>query len=541
MAAREDRSHNGHMLDAPVFTPQDLKGLSPEAMTRVAEQMLQHIGEQSKQIAEQAQAIKFKDVKIERIMFELARLKAHRFGAKTERMNAEQRQMFEEALAEDQASLEAQLQALQSDNRQASAPPADDKAKRKPRRQALPDHLRRVEYRHEPQNTTCDCGRGMVRIGEDVSEKLDIVPAEFFVHRHIRGKWACKCCQTLAQEPVEPQVIDKGMPAAGLVAHTLVSRFVDHIPYYRQESINARSGVHTPRSTLAAWSGAGGAELQPLYDVHREFVLGTRIVQADETPVNMLDPGAGKTRRAYIWGYARGAFDPLPGVAYDFCVGRGAQYPIAFLKDWSGTLVRDEYSAYDSVVKLHGRGAAGCLAHARRKYDELLKDNQSPVAAQAIGRIAWIYRIERELAGLTAEERLEQRRARAKPLWEELLAWLTLERQRVPDGSAIAKALDYSLNHWRALTANLRDGNVPLDNNHLENLMRPWAMGRKAWLFCGSELAGKRAAVVMSLVQSARLNGHDPWVYLKDVLIRLPAHPNSRIDQLLPHLWQPQV
>jgi transposase len=547
MAAHEDRSHNGRMLDVPVFTPQDLKGLSPEAMAKVAD-MLQHIGEQSKhiavqskQIAEQAQAIKFKDVKIERIMFELARLKANRFGAKTERMNAEQRQMFEEAMAEDQASLEAQLQALQGDNSQASVPPAGDKAKRKPRRQALPDHLRRVEYHHEPENTTCECGRGMVRIGEDVSEKLDIVPAEFFVHRHIRGKWACKCCQTLVQEPVQPQVIDKGMPAAGLVAHTLVSRFVDHIPYYRQETINARSGVHTPRSTLAAWSGMGGAELQPLYDVHREFVLSTNILQADETPVNMLDPGAGKTKRAYVWGYARGAFDPLPGVAYDFCVGRGAQYPIAFLKDWSGTLVRDEYSAYNSVVKLHDRRAAGCLAHARRKYDELLKDKQSPVAAQAIGRIAWIYRIERELAQLTAEERLEQRQVRAKPLWEELLTWLTLERQRVPDGSAIAKALDYSLNHWEALTANLRDGRVPLDNNHLENLMRPWAMGRKAWLFCGSELAGKRAAVVMSLVQSARLNGHDPWVYLKDVLTRLPMHPNSRIDELLPHLWQPQA
>ncbi len=405
MAAHEDRSHNGRMLDVPVFTPQDLKGLSPEAMAKVAD-MLQHIGEQSKKIAEQVQAIKFKDVKTERIMFELARLKANRFGAKTERMNAEQRQMFEEAMAEDQASLQAQLQALQGDNHQASAPPADDKVKSKPRRQALPDHLRRVEYRHEPQNTSCECGRAMVRIGEDVSEKLDIVPAEFFVHRHIRGKWACKCCQTLVQEPVQPQVIDKGMPAAGLVAHTLVSRFVDHIPYYRQESINARSGVHTPRSTLAAWSGMGGAELQPLYDVHREFVLGTNILQADETPVNMLDPGAGKAKRAYIWGYARGAFDPLPGVAYDFCVGRGAKYPIAFLKDWSGTLVRDEYSAYNSVVKLHDRRAAGCLAHARRKYDELLKDKQSPVAAQAIGRIAWIYRIERELAQLTAEERL---------------------------------------------------------------------------------------------------------------------------------------
>ncbi len=513
------------MLDLQTLTALDLRGLNPEAMAAVAEQMRTRLAAQNKQIeqrdqqiAEQAQAIKFKDTKIERITFELARLKAYRFGAKTERMNAEQRHMFDEALAEDQASLEAQLQALQAQNAQRSPPPPQEKTKRKPRRQMLPDHLRRVEYRHEPENTSCECGQAMVRIGEDVTEKLDIVPAEFFVHRHIRGKWACKCCQCLAQAPVPPQVIDKGMPAAGLVAHTLVSRFVDHIPYYRLEEINARSGVRTPRSTLASWSGAGGAELQPLYDVHREFVLGTCIVQADETPVNMLDPGAGKTKKAYMWAYARGAFDRWPGVAYDFCVGRGAQYPIAFLKDWSGTLVRDEYKAYDSVLKLHDRQAAGCLAHARRKFDELLKDNKSPVAEQAIQRIAWIYRIERELRDLDAEDRLAQRQARTKPLWEEMFAWLTLERQRVPDGSGTARALDYSLNHWTALSANLRDGNVPVDNNHLENLMRPWAMGRKAWLFCGSELAGKRAAVVMSLVMSAKLNGHDPWAYLTDVL-----------------------
>jgi transposase len=539
MVRRAADPHNACMPDLHTLTALDLRGLSPEAMGAVAEQMLTRIAAQGKLIAEQAQAIKFKDVKIERITFELARLKAHRFGAKTERMNAEQRQMFEEAMAEDQASLEAQLQALQAQDSQTSAPP-EEKVKRKPRRQVLPDHLRRVDYHHEPENTTCECGQAMVRIGEDITEKLDIVPAEFFVHRHIRGKWACKCCQLLAQQAVEPQVIDKGMPAAGLVAHTLVSRFVDHIPYYRQEEINARSGVHTPRSTLASWSGAGGAELQPLYDVHREFVLATNLVQADETPVNMLDPGAGKTKKAYMWAYARGAFDPLPGVAYDFCVGRGAQYPIAFLKDWSGTLVRDEYKAYDSVVKLHDRQAAGCLAHARRKFDELLKDNNSPVATQAIQRIAWIYRIERELGDLNAQDRLAQRQARAKPLWEEMFAWLTLERQRVPDGSGTARALDYSLNHWNALTANLREGNVPVDNNHLENLMRPWAMGRKAWLFCGSELAGKRAAVVMSLVMSAKLNGHDPWAYLTDVLTRLPTHPNSRIEELLPHRWQPQ-
>ena len=540
------------MLDVRTLQAQDLRGLSSDALVAAAEQMLQRIGAQSKQlderdqhIAVQAQAIKFKDAKLEKITFELSRLKAWRFGAKTEAMNAEQRQMFDEAMAEDQASLQAQLLVLQG--AVPATEPAQAAVKRQPRRQALPEHLRRVEYHHEPEDTTCatpDCGQPMVRIGEDVSERLDIVPAEFFVHRHIRGKWVCKCCQQkgegqLVQEPVAPQVIDKGMPAPGLVAHTLVSRFVDHIPYYRQETINARSGVHTPRSTLAAWSGAGGAALEPLFDAHREFVLGAQVLHADETPVNMLDPGAGKTKRAYIWAYARGSFDALPGVAYDFCVGRGAQYPIAFLGEWSGTLVRDEYSAYDSVVRLHERRAAGCLAHARRKFDELIKDNRSPVATQAVQRIAMIYRVEQEVRELSVEDRLACRRSRAQPLWDEFFVWLKLERTRVAEGSAIAKALDYSINHWVALTAHLQDGRLPVDNNHIENLMRPWAMGRKAWLFCGSELAGQRAAVVMSLVMSAKLNGHDPWAYLKDVLTRLPTHMNSRIDELLPHRWWP--
>ena len=189
------------------------------------------------------------------------------------------------------------------------------------------------------------------------------------------------------------------------------------------------------------------------------------------------------------------------------------------------------------MIKLHDRKAAGCLAHARRKYDELIKDNQSPVALQAVQRIAWIYRLEREIRGLPAAERLAVRQSQSKPLWDELHVWLQLERKRVPDGSGIAGAIDYSLNHWTALTANLRDGNVPVDNNHIENQMRPWAVGRKSWLFAGSELAGQRAAVVMSLVVSAKLNGHDPWAYLKDVLTRLLTHPASRIEELLPHRW----
>ena len=541
------------MLDVRSLKAEDLKGLSPSAMADVSARMLEHIAAQARQIEQHERVIKFKDTKLEKITFELARLKAWKFGAKTEAMSAEQRRLFEETLAEDEASLQAQLQQLQGE-----LPPQGEtsaKSPRKPRRQALPEHLRRVEHRHEPEDTTCPtagCGRPMVRVGEDVSEKLDIVPAEFFVHRHVHGKWACKCCQVLVQEPVAPAIIDGGMPASGLVAHTLISRFVDHLPYYRQETINARSGVHTPRSTLAQWSGRGGAALEPVYDEHKRFVLSVRVLHADETPVAMLEPGAGKTRRAYVWAYARGAHDPTPGVVYDFCLGRGAQYPIAFLqaprevqegRAWQGTLVRDEYSAYDSVVDAKtcpGRIAAGCLAHARRKFDELIKSNASMVAPEALRRIAAIYRVERELVGLSGDERLAMREALTKPLWKELHVWLQLERGKVPDGGATAQAIDYSLNNWATLTRNLVDGDVPVDNNHLENQIRPWAMGRRAWLFAGSELAGQRAAVVMSLVQSAKLCGHNPHAYLNDVLERLPTHPANRIGELLPHLWQPR-
>ena len=537
------------MLNVHELKPQDFVGLSSGAAAELAAKVLQHIGHQSQhivqqgqQIESQAKAIEFKDAKIQSIMFELRRLKAWRFDAKTERMNAEQRQLFEETLAADQADLEAQLDALKASSKESddATDTTDTNTRRQPKRQALPEHLKRVEHHHEPESTTCGCGQAMVRIGEDVSERLDIIPAQFFVHRHTRGKWTCKCCQTLVQEPVAPQVIDKGMPTAGLVARITVSRFVDHIPYYRQEQINARSGVHTPRSTLASWSGQAGAALIPLYDAHRKFVLSCSVVHADETPVAMLDPGAGKTKRAYIWAYARSGFDVSPGVVYEFCVGRGAKYPLEFLKGWSGTLVCDGYGGYDQVMAQERRVSAGCLAHARRKFDELVKDNLSPVGTQAIQRIAALYKIEREIKCFSAEDRHAARQSSAKPLCKDLQEWLTLERQRVPEGSATAKAIAYSLNRWDALTAYLDNGAVPIDNNHIENLVRPWAMGRKAWLFAGSELAGQRAAIVMSLLQSAKLHGHDPWAYLKDVLTRLPGHMNSRIEELLPHRWQPQ-
>jgi transposase len=554
------------MLSMRDLKPQDLQGLSQEAITALAAQMLGHIEQQARDLQTQQTLIQrkdrdiaWRDAKIEKITFELARLKRWKFGAKSEAMTAEQRQMFQDTLLEDEADLEAQLAALQAALPKTQPKPKD--APRRPRRQALPAHLRRVEHRHEPEDTTCTtpaCGQPMTRVGEDVSERLDIVPAEFFVHRHIYGKWTCRCCQRqgierLVQEPAEPQIIEGGIAASGFAAHILISRFVDHLPYYRQETINARSGVHTPRSTLARTAGNAGAALFPLFEAHKRFVLSCPVLHADETPVAMLDPGAGKTKRAYIWAYARGEFDAQQGVIYEFCLGRGSQYPVAFLgaahgppgsameerPAWQGTLVCDQYAGYDAVLDKRvypKRIAAHCAAHARRKFDELL--GTSEVAKEAIQRIGWIYHVEGQLEGLDAQQRQAAREQLTRPLWQELHVWLKLERRRVPDGGSIASAIDYSLNAWDALTRHLEDGAVPIDNNFIERQIKPWAMGRKAWLFCGSELAGQRAAIVMSLVQSAKLNGHDPWAYLRDVLERLPRHPNSRIDELLPHRWQ---
>lgn len=537
------------MLDLHAVKSQDLNTLSPMALAELASQMLAHIQAQSqhidaldKQVGSQAQGIKWRDAKIESILFQLARLKAWRFGAKTERMNAEQRSIFEETFAADHASLQAQLEALQGSTPDGTpdTDTAKDKKARKPKREPLPDHLPRVDTVIEPEDTHCptpECRQPMARVGEDISERLDIVPAKFFVQRQIRGKWACKCCQLLLQEPAAPQVFDNALPTPGLQAHVAVSRFVDHIPYYRQETINARCGVHTPRSTLASWSGQTGAQLMPLYDAQRDFVLGSRIVHADETPVAMLDPGAGKTKKTYMWAYARGVYDPHPGVVFDFCLGRGGQYASEFLKGWRGTLVVDGYAGYDKLLALEGRSTAFCMAHARRKFDEIV--DSSPVAVEAIRRIAWLYQVESAARPLSADERLQMRLEQSKPMWDQLHRWLQLERSRVPDGGAIAKAIDYSLKRWEGLGRFLVDGEVPLDNNHCENRIRPVSLGRKNWLFIGSQLAGERAAVVMTLLQSAKLCGHEPWAYLKDVLTRLPTQLNNRIEELLPHRWQP--
>ena len=473
---------------------------------------------------------------VEKMTHEMAVLKRLKFSAKSEAYSPEQRSLLEEAIDADLAAIEGELD-------KAKGKPATGDEKQQPKRQPLPSHLPRREIRHEPESTTCRCGCAMKRIGEDVAEKLDYVPGIFTVERHVRGKWVCAECETLVQAPVASHIIDKGIPTTGLLAQVLVAKYADHLPLYRQEAIFARAGFAIPQSTLGQWVGTCGLQLQPLVDALREELLTHSVLHADETPVAMLKPGKGKTHKAYLWSYCTTAYDDVKAVVFDFAETRAGENAREFLRigqddAWQGTLVCDDYAGYKAMFQL-GVTEAGCLAHARRKFHELWDPHKSPVAERALKFFGLLYDIEREVQALEPDERRRLRQEQAKPVANDFHVWLQAQRLRVPDGSAIARAIDYSLGRWDALTLYLDAGAVPCDNNWVENQIRPIAIGRSNWLFAGSLRAGKRAAAIMSLIHSARLNGNDPYAYLRDIMERVPTQPASRIGELLPHIWQP--
>ena len=506
-----------------VVEPQSLESLSAEQLRELTARLMVQVRHQS--------------ALLEKLTHENALLKRMKFAAQSERFNPEQKSLLEDEIEADLAAVASEIDALAQT--QTPATPEKKQAKRLP----LPAHLPRREIRHEPASTTCACGCQMKRVGEDVAEKLDYVPGVFSVERHIRGKWACAKCESITQAPVEAHVIDKGIPTTGLLAQVLVGKYADHLPLYRQEAIFGRAGLAIPRSTLAQWVGTCGVRLQPLVEALKDEILSHRVLHADETPVAMLKPGEGKTHRAYLWAYAPGAFEDMKAVVYDFCESRSGEHARRFLgqgtdKAWKGNLTCDDFSGYKALIA-SGVTEVGCLAHARRKFFDLHAANQSQIAEFALAQFARVYEIEREVKELGTEQRQTVRQQQTRPILDALHEWMTLQRGQVPDGSATAKALDYSLRRWDALTRFAADGQLPVDNNWIENQIRPIAIGRNNWLFAGSLRAGQRAAAVMSLIQSARMNGHDPYAYLKDVLTRLPTHKASRIDELLPHRWQP--
>ena len=518
----------------------DQFNLEPVAKSQVAE-LIQSLLDQQ---ARDAKLIQAKDVKITALTHELAYYKRIRFSTKSEALAPLQRDVFEETWNTDLSAIEAEVEQLQDDQ------PCDTVVRPKRARagrQPLPAHLPRIEHRHEPESCTCgQCGLDLVKIGEDVTEQLDVEPAKFFVHRHIRPQYACRHCQTITAAPIPPAVIDGGMAAVGLLSWVMISKFLDHLPLYRLEQMAARDGVILSRATLADWAGRLGVALQPLAERLAWHLLQHDSLHADETPVPQLDPGRGKTKKAYLWAYRSNDLQPGPRIiVFDYQAGRSGRHAQQFLQHWQGCLLVDDYGGYKTLfsrARAHPESQRpldpcielACWAHARRKFFDLYQASQSPIAQQALNRIAQLYAIETAGREMTTGERQSLRHDNSLPILADLHDWLQQTRLRTAPNSATAKAIDYSLKRWAALSRYAETGDLPIDNNPVENSIRPIALGKKNWLFAGSERAGKRAAVLQTLLGTAKLNGLDPAAWLRDTLEKLPTWPNSRIDELLP-------
>lgn len=539
-----------------------LRALTQSLMERIAKDA-KHSTHRESQLQSELQ---LRQAKIDALTVEIRLLRHLRFGAKTEAMDTTQIKLFEEANAEDLGAAVQQL--AQLGIKTAPAQPLG-----RPTRQPLPANLARVDIAHEPENTTCGCGKPLSRISQDVSERLDYVPGVFQVERHIRGVWACKCCAHLRQEAMPAQIIDAGIPTARLLAQVLIAKYDDHLPLYRQGEIYERAGVQISSSTLADWVGACGAALAPIAQALKTQLLQACVLHADESPITILARKGEKTR-GYIWAYATGAHEAVDAVVYQIKPGRSGQHARDFLqhepprpqvertssdppkiKRWSGHLVVDDYGGYKAlfvpgVVDASFDDAnaqsiieVGCWAHVRRKFFELHVAAKSTLAEVALAHIGALYGVERAIhsEGLDVAGATTRRQKESKPRLLALHAWLLAQRERITDGTGTAKAMDYALKRWPALLRYADDGRLPMDNNRIENQIRPWAVGRKNWLFSGSLAAGERAADIMSLIQTAKMNGIEPMAYLTDVLTRLPTHPNNRIEELLPTRWQPQA
>ena len=495
--------------------------LSPAALAQV--QAL--IEQQQARLTRQDAALAEKDFKIKALTFELAYYKRVRFGKASEALVGEQRMLFDETVDMDLAAIDEELRS------EAPVKPPRKRAGRQP----LPPELERIDHRHEPESCQCgQCGADLIKIGEDVSEQLDVEPARFFVHRHIRPQYACRPCETVTAAPIPAAVIDGGMAAVGLLAWIAACKYLDHLPLYRIEQIATRQGVPLARSTLADWIGRIGVALQPLADRLAELLRQHDCLHADETPVRQLDPGSGKTRHAYLWAYRSGVHDDGPPiVVFDYQTSRAGAHARSFLHGWRGHLMVDDYAGYKAMFA-DGPTELACLAHIRRKFFDVHAAGGSPVAEQALQRIAKLYAIEQQGVGLDPPQRMLLREQLALPALAELHAWLLVNQRTAAAGSGTAKAIDHALKRWRALQRYASSGSLPIDNNPVENAIRPIAIGKKNWLFAGSERAGRRAAAIQSLFATAKLNGLDPARWLAIVLERLPTCPNSQIDSLLP-------
>lgn len=472
-------------------------------------------------------------IEIEKLKAQIARLRRMQFGRSSEKLDATiaQLELLLDDIEEERGESEEQYQG--------SAPDAAEREK--PVRRPLPDHLPREEVVHGPAVEDCRCprcGGAMRRLGEDVTEVLEYVPARFKVIRHIRPKFSCRSCETITQAPMPSLPIERGRPGPGLLAHVLISKYADHLPLYRQAEIYAREGVDLDRSTLADWVGKAAWLLRPLVDAIGREVMSAGRLFADDTPVPVLAPGTGKTKTGRLWVYVRDdrphAGKAPPAVLYRYSPDRKGERPREHLKGFSGFLQADGYAGFEGLYESGHVVEVACWAHVRRKFFDVHQANGSAIAREALHRIGALYAIEAEIRGRPPDDRLRARQARAGPLLAELKTWLEVTRPKLSGKSDLAAAIRYALSRWDALTRYCDDGRLEIDNNAAERSIRPLALGRKNYLFAGSDAGGQRAAAIYSVIETAKLNGLDPQAYLRDVLACIAEHPVNRVDQLLP-------
>lgn len=479
-------------------------------------------------IRELLDALAKRDGELEQMRQKLDRLLQRLHGPKSNPPNPFQQLLFEDPAADTPVAVPA------SPNDEPQSEPSPAKRRGHGRRR-LPADLLRITERidvSEAEKTCSQCGAECSCIGEDVSEQLDYQPASLFVRRRLRPKYACGRCQggVIAAVP-EPQPIAKGLPGPGLMAHVLVSKYADHLPLYRQERILNRYGVNLTRSTLCGWVAASAELLRPLYELMVTAVLLSKKIHCDDTPVRLHRAG---TRQGHVWVYL--GDDGQPYTVYDFRPNHARDGPVTFLRGFQGYLQADAYAGYHD---LYARGVTevACWAHARRYFTDALPSDAAS-ALEAVARIRGLYAIERQAKDLTVAERLALRQKEAKPQLTALQTWLEAQRRLTVRKSPLGQAIQYALSNWTALERYTDDGDLSIDNNAAERALRGIGIGRKNWLFYGSEAGGERAAIILSLIETCRRHGVEPFAYLRDVLSKLPTHPTDRLLELVPDLWK---
>ena len=478
-----------------------------------------------------ANEVKSQALMIEKLKHQLAGARQQRFGASSEALDQLQLKLEEEEVA----------QAAELSPTEDTEPATLSEAKDKPKRKPLPDNLPRLDHLLSVGDECSDCGGKLKTVGENVTEELEYVPGRFVVNRFIRPRMACSCCEAFTQAELPSRPIERGRPGPGLLAHVLVSKYADHLPLYRQSQIFERDGIDLNRSTLADWVGKSATLLEPLANKLKDHVLSGQAIFADDTPVNMLSPKAGKTKTARLWTYVRDERswngEAPPAVWYQFSLDRKGIRPKEHLSSYSGWMHADGYAGFEDIYNSGRIGEVACMAHVRRKFVDLHKSQGLPVAEEAIKRIAFLYAIEKEARGSPPEDRVAIRQTKAKPIFDDLEIWLVEQLPKLSGKSPLAKDIRYALNRMKCMRSYLDHGFLELDNNAAERSIRPIALGRKNYLFMGSEKGGKAAAIIYSLFETAKLNSVDPQAWLTFVLAKIADQKVTELEELMPWVF----